>query len=168
MVLPLSPSLWFEINTSTLKFIFNTHSFMFSICIWINKWQVQLLGGISYMTKYGHSCSSQHQESFSEHFSDENQTRIWDQRSEISMVMRDLRRNKNVNQKSLPMIRSFRKKPSQLIVCLISTLVKQSVLKPAYSCNQHQIHDQSSMNRNSINSNKVNMRLSCPHHFSRS
>ena len=110
MVLPLSPSLWFEINTSTLKFIFNTHSFMFSICIWINKWQVQLLGGISYMTKYGHSCSSQHQESFSEHFSDENQTRIWDQRSEISMVMRDLRRNKNVNQKSLPMIRSFRKK----------------------------------------------------------
>lgn len=82
--------------------------------------------------------------------------------------MRDLRRNNKVNQKSLPMIRSFMKKPSQLILSNQHTGKTITVLKPAYSRNQHQIHDQSSMTKKQHQQRQCQQAPIRPRHFSRS
>jgi len=61
------------------------------------------------------------------------------------MVMRDLIRNKKVNQNKLTNDQIIQEKTKSTNCLFIQHIGKKSVLKPAYSCNQHQIHDQSSM-----------------------
>jgi hypothetical protein len=64
-------------------------------------------------------------------FSDANQTQLPDQKIRILSVHEDFRRKKKVNQKSLPIIRSFGKKPSTNCLSNQHTAKTITVLKPA-------------------------------------
>lgn len=154
---------------------------MFSICIWFNKWLVQLLCGISQVPKYVQLVFITASKIPLGTFFLWKPSTITSSKSELSKGVQDLR-NKEVNKKAYQ--KSDQSWKNQVTKCLSNQHIGKTI-SPKISIvletsikltNYHQWHRNSIkltnyhrwLRNNSINSNNINMRLSGPNHFSRS